>query len=439
MKRRTLLLGTLVGVPAAAGCTPGGQDASSSAGTTTGDPVRVTLISRTSEQEAFQKRTLAFKERYPKIALEYQPLTGDYGQAIRTNLAAGTLADAIYFENTLFDVAVGSGTVQPIDRLVQRDRIDLKQWYPSMIESQRVDGKLFGLPARGQLARCFLYYNRDAFSQAGVPEPTDQWALDDLVAAAEKLTVRDGSRFGYGTAWGEFQDTIAALRRFGADLLSTDGKRCVADTPQALAAMQWHHDLWHRRQVASTKVFAVPDFASGALAMGGGLLAGNRTNIRTAVQTNFRWSMVAMPKGPTGKFGAILSVAPIGLNKQSRAVDQAWEALKWFTDKETGLALAFQSTGSATPGARKDVYCDERMLADPAFPRDMMERVCKIMDQSSTVPYSFTWNYRQVEVTEVVGRHMHAFRENRAAPSAATMRALTSEVQAILDLPRGTG
>jgi ABC-type glycerol-3-phosphate transport system substrate-binding protein len=186
----------------------------------------------------------------------------------------------------------------------------------------------------------------------------------------------------------------------------------------------------------SSRVWAVPDFASGVVAMGGGLLAGNRSAVHTAVQNNFRWSMLPMPRGPSGKLGAILTVAPIGMNRQSKAQDQTWQALKWFTDRETGVLLGLQSTGSATPGMRKDVYCDERLLSDPNFTRDMQERVCRFIDLAASVSYTIPWNYKQPEVDAVVRRHMDAFRTNAAAPNPQTMRAFSAEVQAVLDLPR---
>jgi hypothetical protein len=46
-------------------------------------------------------------------------------------------------------------------------------------------------------------------------------------------------------------------------------------------------------------------------------------------------------------------------------------------------------------------------------------------------------NFRQNDVNAVVTKHVTAVRENTAAPSAATMRAMTQEVQAVLDQPRG--
>ncbi|MBI3973769.1 MAG: extracellular solute-binding protein [Chloroflexi bacterium] len=399
--------------------------------------VKVTFFSRTAEEEAFTKRVDAFHEKHPRIRLDYQALAGNYLEVIRTHAAAGTLADVIYNQNLLFEALAVGGSLQPIDKLVQRDKLNLKQWYESGTGALRLDGKLFGLPARGQVGYCFLFFNRDAFARAGIREPHDAWTLDDLVTAAEKLTVHDGSRFGYNTQWGNFQHTLAAFRRFGGDLLSPDGKRCVADSPQALQAVQWHWDLWHRKEVMPAKAFANADFGNGSVAMAGQMLAGARSGLRDAVKDGFKWSMVAMPKGPTGKFGAELSVAPVALNSKTRVLDEGWQVLQWFTDRESGVALGLQTRGSNTPGMRHDVYCDERLLNDPAYPREMLERVCKTMDQyAGTVTYSVAANFRQAEVDQVVVKHTNAFRENRTAPSAPALRVMAAEVQAILDQPR---
>jgi ABC-type glycerol-3-phosphate transport system substrate-binding protein len=158
-------------------------------------------------------------------------LPGDYLEIARTNAAAGTLADAIYLQSLHFEGQAVCGHLQPVDALVRRDKVELKHWYDNAIGALRRDGKLFGLPARGQIDYCYLFYNQDAFQQAGVREPIEARTLDDLVAATDSLNVRDGSRFGYATVWGNFQHTLAAIRRFGGDLLSPDAKKSLADTP----------------------------------------------------------------------------------------------------------------------------------------------------------------------------------------------------------------
>src|SRR5438093_3618145 len=62
-------------------------------------PVGVTLLARVAEMEAFGKRAAQFQDSHPRIHLEHTELPGDYPTVIRTNAAAGTLADAIYLEN----------------------------------------------------------------------------------------------------------------------------------------------------------------------------------------------------------------------------------------------------------------------------------------------------------------------------------------------------
>jgi ABC-type glycerol-3-phosphate transport system substrate-binding protein len=181
------------------------------------------------------------------------------------------------------------------------------------------------------------------------------------------------------------------------------------------------------------------DFGESTVAMAGQMLAGARSNVKNAVKEVFRWSMVMMPKGPSGRIGADTSIAPMSLNAKTRYADQAWRAVKWFTDKETGVALALQQTGSNTPGMRKDVYCDERLLADPNYSREILERPCKAMDTAGSVPYTVPANFRQVEVNEVVKKHAEAFMNNAAVPSVATMRAFHDDLQAALNLPRGAG
>ncbi|MDQ3702872.1 MAG: extracellular solute-binding protein [Chloroflexota bacterium] len=400
------------------------------------EPVTVTFMSRTAEEEAFTRRTAQFQERYPNIKLDYQALAGDYIDVARTQAAAGTLADAVYMQNLLFEGLAAGDSIAPIDKLIQRDRLDLKQWYAKGIDALKLDGKLYGLPGRGQIAYCFLFFNRDAFQAAGMKEPHDTWTLDDLVSAADKLTARDGSRFGYGTEWGGFQRTAAALRRFGGDVLSPDGKKALVDTPEALRSIQWHWDLWHRRQVMHPGTASNNDFGQGQIAMAGQKLAGARGGIRDAAKDSFRFSLALMPPGPTGKHGAILSVAPVGLNSRAGAPDQAWEVVKWFTNKDTGIELGLQTRGSNTPGMRRDVYCDERLLDDSKYPREMLERICKAMDLASSITYSVPYNYRQPELDKIITRHVTAFRENTAAPSAGALKAMADEMQGLLDQPR---
>jgi hypothetical protein len=130
-------------------------------------------------------------------------------------------------------------------------------------------------------------------------EPDDRWTLDTL-AAADVLTSRAEGRFGFGTQWTTYQNLTAAIRCWGGELISLDGKQSMVDRPEALQAMQWHWELWHRRQTMLPKSIGPADFGASAIAMGGQMLAGACSNVKNAVKDGFRWSMVMMPNGCRG-------------------------------------------------------------------------------------------------------------------------------------------
>ena len=101
-----------------------------------------------------------------------------------------------------------------------------------------------------------------------------------------------------------------------------------------------------------------------------------KTSIHPAAQAQgFTYSATLVPKGPTGRRGGIWIPDALQLSASTPNPDEAWLALKWFTDKDTGLALALQrSQGtSTTPGARPDVYNDPRFLNHDVFPKLLQE------------------------------------------------------------------
>ena len=135
-------------------------------------------------------------------------------------------------------------------------------------------------------------------------------------------------------------------------------------------------------------------------------------------------------------FGGIADLL-VKIDPVDDPTDDPYQVLQWFTNKETGIALALQKTGSNTPGMRRDVYCDERVLSDPLYPREMLDRVCKAMEaHGGSVQYVVPANFRQAEVDQVAKTHLDAFMSNDATPNPATMRAFHTELQAVLDRPR---
>src|SRR5688572_17099378 len=131
ISRRAIVLSSPLTLGLAA-CGAAGQDGGPAKSAA---PAKVTLYSRTNEQEAFTQRVADLKREHPNIELEYTALPGTYPEVIRTHAAAGTLADVLYLQNLVFEGLAVAGNLQPIDALIKRDKVDTKQWWEAGVKA----------------------------------------------------------------------------------------------------------------------------------------------------------------------------------------------------------------------------------------------------------------------------------------------------------------
>lgn len=156
---------------------------------------------QTMEEEAFNARLPVFAQQHPHITVQRDVITGDLTQKLQTMAASNTLPDnihAVLSGQTYHRFAIG-GALRVVEPHIARDRFDLKPYLQRLIEYMRLDGKLYGLPFKGQISRIAFFYNINLFQERGIAIPTESWTLDDLVKAAQALTRRSGSET---TQWG---------------------------------------------------------------------------------------------------------------------------------------------------------------------------------------------------------------------------------------------
>ncbi|HEX2325065.1 MAG TPA: extracellular solute-binding protein, partial [Chloroflexota bacterium] len=169
--------------------------------------------------------------------------------------SAGTPPDASWFgvvaDGSGGPDAAGKGIFKPLDDLAKRDsQFDARPYFKALLDAFSVGGRLFALPTHGHYGTNVLYANLNLTRAAGVTMPADgSWSVDDLIAAAQKL-VRKGD-----DVWGFFPSTdiseagVFFLRQFGGELLDDGGKRCLLETPEARAGLEWVANTRARFQV----------------------------------------------------------------------------------------------------------------------------------------------------------------------------------------------
>ena len=133
------------------------------------------------------------------------------------------------------------------------DKSWLKSFYPALMMNGTYKGKVYGIPF--QRSTIVMYWNKDAFKEAGLDpdRPPANWA--EMTQMAQKLVKKDASgnvaRWGVevpstGYAYWMFQ---AFARQNGQDLMNRDGNQTHYANPDVIAALQYWRDLGAKYKV----------------------------------------------------------------------------------------------------------------------------------------------------------------------------------------------
>jgi multiple sugar transport system substrate-binding protein len=431
VSRRTILTHSAsLAVLSACGTSAATPSAGGSAGKKTGTVV-VHSRAGTADHSAFQQtRIPLFKEQFPAIEVRYEDIPGDQ---IRTKLlvmaAGGSIGDLAW--NGTF---VGShellakGVFQPVERYIKADKFDTKPYLSASLDAQKFQGQIHGLPFIGHYGCNAIYYNQDLLAKAGVqPPPADaNWTADNLLDMSKRV-VSAGAGFGFEPSVGIQECGVAWLRTFGGELLSTDGKKSLIDSPESVAALQWMADTVHKHHVAPDFADSSSKFEQSQLAMMQQTLGKVAEFQRPTSRTHeFHWDVTVIPKGPTGKRGTQGTGTGYALTKLSKNPDAAWEWAKFITNKENGIEQVYGGGGS--PGARTDVWNDPRLHAlSPIF-----GLMVKVFGQPG--PFNAPWNTRTDEIIKAVDSALKPLWDGTSSAKDAA-RAAADAANAILAQP----
>jgi sn-glycerol 3-phosphate transport system substrate-binding protein len=207
---------------------------------------------------------------------------------------------------------IDEDAIVPFDDLIKtdEDRAWLKSFYPAFMENSQTGGKTWGIPF--QRSTIVLYYNKDAFKEAGLDPNRAPGTWQEMADFATKLTKRDGA--GNVTQWGVqipssgfpywlFQGL--AIEN-GVNLMNAAGTEVYYDKPEVIGALQYWVDLVNRYKVHPPGIVewgtTPKDFFERKVAMMW-TTTGNLTNVRQNAKFDFGVAMLPANKqrgSPTG-------------------------------------------------------------------------------------------------------------------------------------------
>jgi sn-glycerol 3-phosphate transport system substrate-binding protein len=211
------------------------------------------------------------------------------------------------------------------------DRAWLRSFYPALMMNGTYKGKVYGIPF--QRSTIVMYWNKDAFKEAGLdPEkPPVNW--NEMTQMAAKLVKKDTSgnvqRWGVmvpstGYAYWMFQ---AFARQNGQDLMNKDGNRTNYAHSDVIAALQYWRDLG-----AKYKVMPAGTVEWGTLRQA-------FTEGKTAIMWHTTGNLTAVKD--TAKFPFGVAMLPASKQRGSPTGGGNFYLFKKTTPEERNAALAF--------------------------------------------------------------------------------------------------
>jgi len=281
-----------------------------------------------------------FEKENPGIKLK--PIySGSYQDSLTKALTAVKSGEppvlSILLSTDMFSL-IDEDAIVPFDDLIKtpQDKAWLKSFYPAFMENSQTGGKTWGIPF--QRSTIVLYYNKDAFKEAGLDPNKPPATWKEQTEFAKKLTKRDAS--GKVTQWGmQIPSTgfpywlfQALVIENGVNLANQAGTAVYYDKPEVIAALQYWVDLVKKDKVHPEGIVdwgtTPKDFFERKVAMIW-TTTGNLTNVKNNAKFDFGVAMLPANKqrgSPTG--GGNFYIFKKSTPAQREA---AFKFIKWLT------------------------------------------------------------------------------------------------------------
>ena len=270
------------------------------------------------------------------IELVFDLVPGDgYGDRLTTSFSSGDGYDIFASGEGDFFKWVDKGLTTPMDDIIAADA-DYEQSLPdSLINMGKIDGKQHYMVTDDNTI-C-LFYNKDMFDAAGLEYPTNEWTWDDLMSAAEKLTVKneDGTyeQYGFNAQNWEYA-VLTYVESLGLNFMNEDGTECEGylNSPEVAEALDKYFAMAEEPNKVSPAASDLDTFGSATAMMGAGKLAmfvSGAWDKAAMDASGANYGMALIP----GNHTSYLCAAGYAIGANCKNPEAAWEVIKFMTSK----------------------------------------------------------------------------------------------------------
>lgn len=404
-------------------------------------PGKTRLVWITDDNPVRKQQIELFNQLHPHIDLKIDPTNAGMEKVIVQSLA-GVGPDLFDCYNGFqLEAYVRAGIAADITQDMLDLGIDVgKIIWPAVAVTNITGGRVYGFP--GNAAADAIFYNKDIFDRMGIPYPGRQMTWDELVAVAQRLTVRDengrATQFGFLTDWWKWQD-LAMM--WGARMFSDDGTRCIIDSPEAIAAVECLHSLIYKHKVMPSPVEEASASQGG---WGSGTIAFFNGG-KGAMAFGGRWWLCTLRDNKDLRLGVTL--APFGPGRVYRGYGRSTLVSANTKHRKEALEFMAHLAGPAYNQLINDQadavgpvakYCaGERFLHNPEYPEETYNDLwAEAMDLG--VPDEVSPYVNGNLANRILGKQLDLVKNDQKSPADA-LKAAAAEINEQIDAARGVG
>ena len=336
---------------------------------------KLSLVWVSDDNPARHKQIDIFNQLYPRYKLHLDPTNADMQKVIVQSL--GGVGPDLFCAYDGFQLAtmVKAGIAWDVTDELKKRGIDMQQdlWQGAR-PTYEYENRIYGFPTN--VAVDAVWINKDIFDRMQIPYPRGAMTWDEFIPIAKKLTVRDSNgrikHFGFLFPWNSWNQFVL---QWGGRLYNPDGTRCVADSPEAIAATQFMHDLVYKYKVSPNPVEEMAMATQGGWGSGIMTLFGGG---KGAMALGGRWWLCSLRdykdlrmgafECPYGKYRIYRGYGKsVVINKYSPRRQDALNFLVYMHGKEYNELINHQADAL---GPVKQYSFTSTYLHDPEFPKE---------------------------------------------------------------------
>lgn len=343
--------------------------------------------------ERWDRLAARVTEEYPNITVtRTAPPFADYFTRLQAQLASNTVPCVVSMQSLRLPAFVE--VMEPLQDLMGAEGFDADDWNPAALTALQVDETQYAIPFG--ISTMLMYYDMDAFEEAGVPFPETDWTIADFEAAAQEITAATGKP-AFGQSFSDLHMFSFLHAYNGAVPVTEDGELDLTNDAMR-DAFTWYAGLSTEQQVALTPASSseIPwgeqQLVSGNTAMA---VDGSWNLASNAIDANFRLGVTTVPVGEGG-ISSFSANSGFGISRSCEHKEEAAKVISILTSEEAQAETAESGTQPARAGI-DDLFYEglDNDLAEKNPGYSELARTAVDVSSETAVPFVPTDNWDQ--------------------------------------------